>query len=111
MIRFIGTLVTISLNYNQYSAFADLHNLQFNDTPSLGFSVSTSRLLATDLNTESSTSNPYEVFLSFLVQSPSNLGTELKVFSAASGLVLYRCGTDNAENTFLLQTTQKTQVT
>jgi hypothetical protein len=42
----------------------------------LGFSVSTSRLLATDLNTEISTSNHYEVFLLFRLQSLWNLGTK-----------------------------------
>jgi hypothetical protein len=47
----------------------------------LGLSVSTSRLLRKDLNTETITSNHYEVFLSFLVQSTRNLGTELKLCS------------------------------
>jgi hypothetical protein len=78
MIEFIRTSFTISLNYNQYSAIADLHSLQFTVEHALGFSVSTSRLLATDLNTETSTSNHYEVFVPFLVQSPWNLGTQLK---------------------------------
>jgi hypothetical protein len=55
MIGFIGTLVTISLNYNQHSAIADLHNLEFTVAHALGFSVSISRLLATDLNTENIT--------------------------------------------------------
>jgi hypothetical protein len=39
----------------------------------------TSRLLATDLNTETVTSNRYEVFLSFRLQSFWNLGTQLKI--------------------------------
>jgi hypothetical protein len=64
MIGFISTLVTISLNYSQYIAIADLHNLQFTVAHALRFSVSTSRLLATDINTETITSNNYEVFLS-----------------------------------------------
>jgi hypothetical protein len=84
---------------------------QFTVAHALGFSVFTCRLLATDLSTETIISNNYEVFLSFLVQSPWNLGTQLKAFSAASGLALYSRITDNAENTVLLQTTQKTQVT
>jgi hypothetical protein len=50
MIGFICTSVTISLNYNQQSALADLHNFQFTVTHALGFSVSISRLLATGLN-------------------------------------------------------------
>jgi hypothetical protein len=79
MIGFISTLVTISLNYNQYSAIADLHTLQFIVVHILGFSVSTSLLLATELNTETSTWDHYVVFLSFLVQSPLNLGNELRL--------------------------------
>jgi hypothetical protein len=57
VIGFIGTSVAVSLNYNYYSAVSDLHNLQFTVAHALGFSVSTSRLLATDLNTENITSN------------------------------------------------------
>jgi hypothetical protein len=66
MIGFIGTSVTISLSYNQYSAIADLHTFQFTVAHALGFSVFTSRLVATDLNTNTVTSN----HLPFLVQSP-----------------------------------------
>jgi hypothetical protein len=62
MIGFINTWVTTALNYNQYNSIADLHNLQFTVAHALGFSVSTSRLIATDLNTESNTSNYYEIF-------------------------------------------------
>jgi hypothetical protein len=57
----------------------DLQNLEFTVAHALVFSVSTSRLLAMDLNTETSTSNHYEVFLLFLIESPWNLGTQLKV--------------------------------
>jgi hypothetical protein len=67
MIGFISTSLTIYFNYNQYSAIADLHTFQFTAAHALGFSVSTSRLLATYLNTETSTSNHYEVSLPFLV--------------------------------------------
>jgi hypothetical protein len=49
MIGFINTSVTISLNYNQYSAIADLRNLQFTVTHALGFSVFPIRLLVTEL--------------------------------------------------------------
>jgi hypothetical protein len=48
----------------KYGAIADLHTFQFTVAHALGFSVSSSRLLATDLNTETSTSNHYEVFFS-----------------------------------------------
>jgi hypothetical protein len=68
MIGFTVTSVTISLNYNQYSAIPDLHTFQFTVEHALGFSVSSSRLLATDLNADTSTSNYNEVFLPFLVQ-------------------------------------------
>jgi hypothetical protein len=102
MIGFIGTSVTSSLNHTYYSAIADLHNFQFTVAHPLGFFVFTSHLLATDLNTEIITSNHYEVFLTFLVHSPWNFGTQLNnIFLAASGLVLYSRGTDNAENAVL----------
>jgi hypothetical protein len=78
MIVFISTSVTSSLNHTYYSAIADLHNLQFTVAYALGFSVSTSCLLAMDLNTETITSNHYEAFLPFIIQSPWNLGTQLK---------------------------------
>jgi hypothetical protein len=55
MIGFIGTSVTISLNYNQYSTITDLHTFQLTFAHALGFSIFTSHLLATDLNTETST--------------------------------------------------------
>jgi hypothetical protein len=58
--------------YKQYSAIADLHNLQFTVAHALGCSVSTSRIRATDLNTETITSNHHGVFLPFLIQSPWN---------------------------------------
>jgi hypothetical protein len=54
--------ITISLNYNQYSAIAVLHTFQFTVAHALRFSVSTSRLLATDFNTGTITSNHSEVF-------------------------------------------------
>jgi hypothetical protein len=84
MIGFIGTSVTSSRNYTYYSAIADLHNLHFAVTHALGFSVLTSRLLATDLDTQTSTSIHYEVFLLFLLQSLWNLGTQLKTLLASS---------------------------
>jgi hypothetical protein len=74
----ISTTVTSSLNHNYYSAITDLHTFHATGAHALGFSVCTSRLLATDLNTETVTSNYYEVFLSFLVQSPWKRGTHLK---------------------------------
>jgi hypothetical protein len=69
MIGFIGTSVTVSLSYNQYSAVVDLHTFQFTVAHALSFTVSTSLLLATDLKAENSTSNHYEVFLLFRLQS------------------------------------------
>jgi hypothetical protein len=117
----------LSLNYNQNSVIADLHPSQFAVVHALGFSVFTSRLLATDLNTETSTSNHNKVFLPFLVQSSwtadspeldpilqfyrqpiSSLSsldfvlTCTQLISAANMLPLYRRGTDPAENTALI---------
>jgi hypothetical protein len=70
MIGFISILVTISLNHVYYSAIADIHSFQFTVAHILVFSVSTSRLLATDLNTETITSNHYEVILFCTTNSP-----------------------------------------
>jgi hypothetical protein len=58
MIGFIGTSVTTTLNhiyYRQYIAITDSHTFHFTVAHALGLSVFTSRLLATDLNTETST--------------------------------------------------------
>jgi hypothetical protein len=49
-------VLLITLNYN---AIAILHTFQLTVAHALGFSVSTSRLLATDLNTDTSTSNHF----------------------------------------------------
>jgi hypothetical protein len=68
MIGFIGTLVTASLNYNQYSVVTDLHTLQFPVAHAVGFPVSTSPVLATDFNTGTITSNQCEVFLDPILQ-------------------------------------------
>jgi hypothetical protein len=50
-------VLLIILNYN---AIADIHNLQITAAHAVGFSVFTSRLLATDPNIETITSNHYE---------------------------------------------------
>jgi hypothetical protein len=42
---------TLNYTYTQYSAMAQLHHLQFTVAHALGFPVSISRLLATDLYT------------------------------------------------------------
>jgi hypothetical protein len=59
-----------------YYTLADLHTFQSTVAHALGFSFSSNRLLATDLNTETSTSNHYEVFLLFCLHSLWNLGTK-----------------------------------
>jgi hypothetical protein len=82
---------TFSLNYSQYRAIADLHNLQFIVAHALRFSVSTSRLLTTDLNTETATLNHYEVFLAFLIQSPWKLRTQLKLSWIPQAYCLLAC--------------------
>jgi hypothetical protein len=82
----------------------DLHNLHFAFAQALGFSVFTDRLLATDLKTESSISNHYEVFLSFLLQSPRDLRTQIKT--------LLECplGYPGTSSNPLARTPQKTRV-
>jgi hypothetical protein len=56
-------LQVLSITF-KYGAIADLHCFHFTVAHALGFSLSTSRFLATDLNTDTITSNHYEVFLS-----------------------------------------------
>jgi hypothetical protein len=79
MIGLIGPSATSSPNHTQLQRYRSSTHFQFTVAHALGFSVPTSRILATDLNTETSTSNYYEAFLPFLVQSPWNLGTQLKL--------------------------------
>jgi hypothetical protein len=95
-------LCTFSLNCKQYSVIADLHTFQFTIAHALGFSVSTSHILATDLNTGTVTSNHYEVFLQFLIQSPWTAGSPeldqiLPILSvlAANTLSIYSLGFDS----------------
>jgi hypothetical protein len=64
MIEFIGTSFTISLKRCRYST-----HFQFVVAHALGFSVFTSRLLATDLNRETSTLDQYEAFFLYRLQS------------------------------------------
>jgi hypothetical protein len=59
MIGFIVTSITIALNYNKLNAIAILHTFYFTFVHTLGFSVFTTRLPATDLKTETITSNHY----------------------------------------------------
>jgi hypothetical protein len=70
MIGFIGASLQLHLLNNQYSAIADLHTFQFIVAHALGSSVSTSRLLTTDLITGNISSDHYDVFASFLPQPP-----------------------------------------
>jgi hypothetical protein len=115
-------LCTISLNYKQYSDVADLHIFQFTVVHALGFSVYTSRILATDLNTGTITWNYYEVVLSFSssitldcrltrtrpnspIQSllcciPILLVMDSVLISATNRFPLYSLGSDIMENTF-----------
>jgi hypothetical protein len=57
MIGFTDALYTPLGTTGNYSAIADLHTLQFTVTHALGFSVFTSRILATDYNSYTVTSN------------------------------------------------------
>jgi hypothetical protein len=49
MVGFIAAYTFTTRDYRQYSSVAILHALQFTFTHALGFSVFTSRILATDL--------------------------------------------------------------
>jgi hypothetical protein len=60
-----STSVTSPLNQTQLERYHYFTYFQFTVAHALGFSVFTTRLLATDLNTETSASNHYEVFLLF----------------------------------------------
>jgi hypothetical protein len=89
-------LCTISLNYKQYSAIADLHTFQFTVAHALGFSGSTNRILATDLNTGSIASNHYLTYCHLLPTGHST-GTPLPILhsnllvkvKATNRLVIY----------------------
>jgi uncharacterized membrane protein YfhO len=77
MIGFSSTSVTLSLLITiNTEEWLIQHIFQFTAAHALGFSVSTIRFLATYLDTETSTSNHYEVFLLLCLQSLWNLGTK-----------------------------------
>jgi hypothetical protein len=80
MIGFISTSVThtllITLKYRQYSAIADLHTFKLTVAYALGFPVFTSRLLATDLNTQT-----VKVSLNYTLPIPLHYSTH-KVFKS-----------------------------
>jgi hypothetical protein len=86
------SLCNFSLNYDQYSAISELHNFQFTVEHALGFSDSTSRILATDLNIGTNTSNHYEALLPFLLQSPGflTLYSSALLLCTTNSLPLYR---------------------
>jgi hypothetical protein len=72
--RFIGYSSVVKMN--NYYTIIDSHNFQSTIAHALGFLVSTSRLLATNFNTGISSSNHFEVFLLFCLQSLWNFGTK-----------------------------------
>jgi hypothetical protein len=79
MICFIVTYLQLYLDTfittrtcKQYSDIADLHTFHFTAAHALGFSVSTSCCMVTDLNTGTITLKHCEVVLSFLFISPWN---------------------------------------
>jgi hypothetical protein len=95
MIGFIGTSVAICLNYNQYSAITDLHTFQFTVAHTLGFSVSTSRLLATVSTQERSLQITMKSFLiqffnaNYLSHIHCMTGISWSKFSTQLNLALY----------------------
>jgi hypothetical protein len=74
-------------NYNQYNTLADLHTLQFTVAHTLGLSVPSSRLLVTDLNTETITSNHYEVFFPSVTLNSSVLICTKLIFTIAKDML------------------------
>jgi hypothetical protein len=62
MIGSIDTLYTPLVTTGNYSATADIHLLQLTVTQALGFSVSTSRILATDSSVSLAFQLTYKVF-------------------------------------------------
>jgi hypothetical protein len=70
MTGFIDAFFVQSLLITINTALSLIYTLSSSSLHTRQNSVSPSRLLATDLNTETSTSNNYEVFLSFLLQLP-----------------------------------------
>jgi hypothetical protein len=74
MIGFIDHLHTPLRTTNNYSAVADLHTLRFTITHTLGFSVFTSLILATDFNT---VIIPVLLYLQY-TQSSANFKTLLR---------------------------------
>jgi hypothetical protein len=105
VIGFIGTSVTISLNYNQYSVIADLHTFQFTVAHALGFSVSTSRLLATDLNngyvfTVSTLSVSWQRILTHERSLQITMKSSSTQFSSANSLSQIRCMTGISRSEF-----------
>jgi hypothetical protein len=89
--RMIGftdpSLYNLSLNYNQYNTVADLHTFQFTVVHALGVAVATSRILATELNTGTITSNHYEVFLSWDCRLPEFRSTTTQISISISSLI------------------------
>jgi hypothetical protein len=56
LVRVIGFISScVTLTHRQYSAIADTHTFQFTIAHALGFSLSTSRLLAMDFDTQTTT--------------------------------------------------------
>jgi hypothetical protein len=73
-----------------HSATGDFHTLKFTVAHALGFSVSTSRILVTDLNTGTITSNHCEVFLSFLINQLGFPTLSILIYDSRS-VLYYDC--------------------
>jgi hypothetical protein len=118
MIEFISSLATDSLNHTSIQRYRWFAHFPVTAAHALGFQVFTSRLLATDLNIQTSTSNHYEVFLQFRLQSLWNLRSKnssglnrtaynllvtapelILSLSVILGISLHSRGMNNTENT------------
>jgi hypothetical protein len=101
MIGFIGTLYTVLTATDNYSANADLHILEFTVTHALGFSVFTSRILATDFITLSTSLQithevflaPPNFFLVIILQLPNQFN------SPAPKLISWQAGVSKLDST------------
>jgi hypothetical protein len=104
MIGFIDTSVTSYLNYNQYNSYLQsiqpyrsFTHFQFTVAHALGFSISTSRLLRTDLNTELAIqitikSSCYFVFNHYVLHCPNLYSTNLhNSLTAPNWTAVCRC--------------------
>jgi hypothetical protein len=109
MIGFIAPYTIITRDYRQYSAIADVHTFQFTAPHALGFSVSTSRILATDLSKSHCNIKLHmkSSFHSLILFLPL-LSTQFN--SSSSKLIYWQAGIPKVDSSFLTRLLQFTTV-